>query len=188
MTADTVEGHLASLERPHDNLLKYYLICSLIVGPFFPFLLIALYLRFRTLRFRFDHEGVSMRWGALFRKEISLTYTRIQDIHISSNAVERYFGLGRVLVQTASGAAKAEMTIEGLQEFELVRDYLYTRMRGARGEAEDTAPGSELIADQIGNLAPDELAATLSEVARELSAIRGLLATALDEGRLPPKS
>jgi len=105
------------------------------LGPFFVFALVPLYFRYHTLRYEFDDEGVSMRWGVLFRREIHLTYARIQDIHLTSNVVERWLGLGRVLVQTASGSSKAEMTIEGLREFEAVRDFLYARMRGMREEA-----------------------------------------------------
>ena len=39
-----------------------------------------------------------------------------------------------IAIQTASGTSGAEMTIEGVREFNQLRDYLYTRMRGARGE------------------------------------------------------
>lgn len=71
-----------------------------------------------------------MRWGVLFRREIHLTSARIQDIHLSSNVVERWLGLARIEIQTASGSAKAEMTIHGVRESEELRDFLYSRMRG----------------------------------------------------------
>ncbi len=120
------------LRRPHKNLLVYYTLGSLLLGPFFFFALIPLFFRYKTLRYEFDDEGVSMRWGILFRREISLNYSRLQDIHLKSNFIERWLGLGDVKLQTASGSSGAEMTIEGFQEFELVRDFLYSRMRGNR--------------------------------------------------------
>ena len=159
------EGVLGS-HRPHSNLLTYYLLESLLLGPLFPLILVPRFLRYRTLRYEFDDEGVSMRWGALFQREISLTYGRIQDIHLASNVVERRLGLARVQVQTASGSAAAEMTIEGLRQFDRVRDFLYSRMRGARGLAPTTttaAPG-------------DEVTAALVEAAAELRALRLALA------------
>ena len=58
-----------------------------------------------------------MRWGILFRREITLTYARIQDIHLTSNLVERWLRLARIQIQTASASASAEMTLEGLHEF-----------------------------------------------------------------------
>ena len=75
-----------------------------------------------------------MQWGVLFRREIYLTYRRIQDIHLSRNIVQRWLGLATLSVQTASGSATPEMSIEGILEAEPLRDYLYAKMRGARGE------------------------------------------------------
>jgi hypothetical protein len=40
--------------RPHPNLMASYALCSLLLGPFFPAMLVPLYFRFRTLRYRFD--------------------------------------------------------------------------------------------------------------------------------------
>ncbi|HEX2252305.1 MAG TPA: PH domain-containing protein, partial [Thermoanaerobaculia bacterium] len=128
--------------RPHRNLLVYYALTSLLLGPLFFVLLVPLYFKYRSLRYELDEEGVSMRWGVLFRREIHLTYARIQDIHLTSNVVERWLGLGKVQVQTASGSSKAEMVIEGRQDFEPIRDFLYRRMRGMRDERRGAAAGS----------------------------------------------
>lgn len=117
-----------------------------------------------------------MRWGILFRREVIIHYARIQDIHLRSNVVERWLGLARVLVQTASGNAGAEMTLEGLKEFEAVRDFLYARMRGVKdghpvrsAATASTAGATASAADQ------QELAAALREVAAELRATREVL-------------
>ena len=93
-------------------------------------MLLPLFFKYHTLRYRFDDEGVSASWGILFRREIYLTYRRIQDIHVSRNLFERWFGIGKVEVQTASGSSSAELSIEGMENYEAVRDYLYGRMRG----------------------------------------------------------
>ena len=162
-------GGVRGLRRPHPNLMKYYAVESLLLGPFFLFWLIPRFLRFRTLRFRFDDEGVTVRWGALFRKEVSLTYGRIQDIHLASNLVERRLGLARVKVQTAAGSATAELTIEGLQEYQQVRDFLYTRMRGVRG-----VPSSGV--STASSPASSEVAKALLEAASELRALRNEIA------------
>ncbi|HVS16096.1 MAG TPA: PH domain-containing protein [Thermoanaerobaculia bacterium] len=171
--APVEHAEVQRLERPHPHLLKYYVLQSLLLGPFFPLALIPLFFRYHTLRYRFDEQGISMRWGILFRREISLNYARIQDIHLASNIVERWFGLGRVQVQTASGSAAAEMTIEGLREFESVRDYLYSRMRGARRlrVARPSRPAASAGAED----AEDAVATALREVAVELAAVRRAL-------------
>lgn len=111
-----------------------------------------------------------MRWGRLFRREIILNYARIQDIHLRSNLVERWLGLSRILVQTASGSAGAEMTIEGLKEYEEVRDFLYSKMRGVSDPLE--SPGASTVASAAAQASDAELTATLREVARELQLTR----------------
>lgn len=134
------ESELFAISRPAPVLLTYYAVSSLLLGPFFFFALIPMYFRYHTLRYRFDSEGISMRWGILFRREINLTYARIQDIHLRSNLLERWLGLARIEVQTASGSSGAEMTLEGLLEYEAIRDYLYSRMRGSHGSETSSRP------------------------------------------------
>ena len=120
------------IERPDSSLMKYYVIMSLLTGPGFFIVILPLFFKYETLRYRFDGEGVSMSWGILYRREIYLTYRRIQDIHLTRNIIQRWLGLATVTIQTASGSSGPEMTIEGILEAELLRDYLYMKMRGAR--------------------------------------------------------
>ena len=169
------QGMLTGIRRPVPALLTYYILLSIAAGPGIVIALPLRIFRFRTLQYEFDDQGVTMRWGILFRREISLTYARIQDIHLVSNVVERWLGLGRVQLQTASGQAAAEMTIEGLPDFERLRDELYQRMRGAKLPATATrAPAAAAVAPP----APDslgEVTAALREAVDELRAIRSLL-------------
>ena len=170
-TPVTPDLQVSTIDRPHPNLLKYYLLASLLAGPFYPIAALASWFRYRTLRYRFDDEGVNMRWGILFRKDISLTYARLQDIHLESNAFARWLGLGRVQLQTASGSAKAEMMIEGLLEYEQVRDYLYERMQGARSGSNSTPPlAATASADELV-----AVARALKATTRELAALRRVL-------------
>lgn len=163
---------LAGERRPAPALMKYYALESLASGPGIVILLPLRYFRYRTLRYRFDQEGVTVRWGLLFRREISLTYARIQDIHLVSNVFERWLGLGRVQIQTASGQSGAEVTVEGLPDYEVVRDELYRRMRGARAEhAPDALPGV-VAANAIAPGEAADVVAALNAAAAELRALR----------------
>ncbi len=155
--------------------MEYYFLCCLLVLPLFPILIIPHFFRYKTMRYRFDAEGVSMRWGILFRREVLLNYSRIQDIHLQSNFVERWLGLGRVLIQTASGSANAEMTIEGLLEFEAVRDFLYARMRGAKEKGAGTSSSATTASGQGTAMDPavaEELVTTLRAISGEVRALR----------------
>ena len=137
------------IERPAPSLMKYYVITALLTGPAFVFVILPLYFKYETLRYRFDEEGMSMSWGILMRREIYLTYRRIQDIHLTRNIIQRWLGLATVSIQTASGSSSPEMNIEGILEADALRDYLYTKMRGAREHHEDdpatARPGDEAL-------------------------------------------
>jgi uncharacterized protein len=137
-----------SITRPAPVLMNYYIVASLLTGPALPFVLLVYWFRFMTLRYRFDDEGVWMGVGVVFKKEVNLTYRRIQDIHVTRGIIQRWFGLATVSVQTASGSATAEMSIEGVLEAEQLRDFLYAKMRGARGLEE--APGAKADAATTG--------------------------------------
>jgi putative membrane protein len=155
-----VPPEIAAITRPVDHLMSYY-ICKAIATTFaFPVTVIVFYFRYYTMRYQFSEEGIRMSWGILFRHEIVLNYARIQDIHLRSNAIERYLGLARIEIQTASGSSSSVMTLEGLPDPNRMRDFLYSRMRGATGHK----PTPE-----------SDLAAILLQSAAELHAIRAAL-------------
>ncbi|MEZ4221506.1 MAG: PH domain-containing protein [Polyangiaceae bacterium] len=160
---------IRAIERPHPKLLWLYLMRSialLCLGPWFVIVALPFYFKYKTLRYRFDDEGVAMSWGLIWRREIYLTYARVQDIHLSRGLFERWLGLATIQVQTAAGSAGAEMSIEGLEEFEAVRDFLYQRMRGAK---HDVPQGDHLSGD---------VGAVLLEIRDEVRALREGLAEA----------
>jgi putative membrane protein len=126
--ADRVD--ISTLKTPDPALWTLYLIRAILTGPGMIVLLPYLYFRYHTLRYTFDEEGIHMRVGILFRREVNLTYARIQDIHLRSGLLQRWLGLADIQFQTASGSADAELVIEGFKQYEAIRDFLYTRMRG----------------------------------------------------------
>lgn len=149
----TTDGATAAFDprhisRPDPALMRYYLIASLLSGPGFFFAILPLFFKYETLRYRFDDEGISMSWGILFRREIYLTYRRIQDIHLTRNLLQRWLGLATVSVQTASGSSGPGMSIDGILQADELRDFLYTKMRGARdhtAEPASAAPADEAL-------------------------------------------
>lgn len=176
MTATNARG-VEAIDRPDPRLMTYYFLTALVVPPAFPVLILVLYFRYHTMRYRFDGEGVSMRWGILFRREILLNYARIQDIQIRANLVERWLGIARIELQTAAGSSGAEMTLEGFVNYEEVRDFLYERMRGARGQTPHPERAFAGVvrtgtASAPGHAGDPELAAVLREVAAEVRALR----------------
>ncbi len=162
-----------AITRPDRKLLTQYLLRALLTGPGFPFVFVPSFFKYETLKYRFDSEGITMAWGLLWRREIFLTYARIQDIHLSRGVIERWLGLATINIQTAAGSSSSEMSIVGLTAFERVRDFLYLRMRGARfgedGEPEATTGPSPETGDTA--------AALLTEIRDELRSLRERLKT-----------
>lgn len=168
-----------AITRPDPVLLKYYFIVSLLTGPLCVLVFPPLYFKYHTLRYRFDDEGVAASWGILWRQEVYLTYRRIQDIHVSRGIIQRWLGLANIAVQTASGSATPELTIEGVVQYDALRDFLYQQMRGARGQAaaktaEAAAPAAAagLDAGSIAHTADDEALSLLRQIRDELALVR----------------
>ncbi len=151
-----IPPEIAAITRPREELFTYYLLRALATLFAFPITLAVLYFRYHTMRYEFSDEGIRMSWGIIFRNEVVLNYARIQDIHLRSNAIERWLGLARIEIQTASGSSDSEMILEGIPDADAMRDFLYSRMRGAH-----TSPKSGA-----------DLASILQEVAIEMRAVR----------------
>ena len=153
----------SAITRPHERLLTYYLIVSILTFVAFPVTFIAFYVRYRTMRYRFDDEGVWRRQGLLWRSEVNIAYRRIQDIHLTNGLIQRWLGLATVSIQTAAGSATPEVTIDGVLEAEALRDYLYSKMRGVRDGTHEAGASSRLnpaAADASG----DEALALLTDI------------------------
>jgi uncharacterized membrane protein YdbT with pleckstrin-like domain len=144
-----LEKRVHAITRPEPALMWLYAITSLAVLCAAPIALIPLYFRYHTLWYRFDETGVSMGYGVLFRREMQLTYARMQDIHLSQNILERWLGIGTVTVQTAGSGAGGNLAIVGVKNFEPIRDYLYAKMRGIRSEPVDQSPNTDAVLVEI---------------------------------------
>ena len=151
-----------SITQPDPALLTYYLIVSIFTLIGFPIVFALAYIRYKTLRYRFDDEGIWMGWGLLFRREVTLTYRRIQDIHVHRNIFHRWLGLSTIDVQTAAGGSGPQMRIEGVREADGLRDFLYERMRGAKSHAPETVPPPS--APEVMSAAGDESLLLLREL------------------------
>jgi putative membrane protein len=165
MPGAPIPPEIAGLERPREQLLTWYFLRALATLIAFPLSMLVFYFRYHTMRYKFDEDGIHMSWGILMRHEIMLNYSRIQDIQLHSNVVERWLGLTRIEVQTAAGGSDSEMTLEGLPDPERMRDFLYSRMRGSHAAVPPAA-----------NAEPEPVPAILLEIASELRSIRELLA------------
>ena len=163
-----LEAEVSAIKAPDKALFTYYAITMALGVVTLPALL-PLYFRYHTLKYSFDEDGISMSYGVFLRREMHLTYARVQDIHLSQNLFERWLGIGTVRVQTAGGGSGGDLEIVGTKQFEQIRDYLYARLRGVRdgpaalpAATQASAGQSDVLLGQIR----DELHAAAAALAR----------------------
>jgi putative membrane protein len=168
-------ARVQAITTPDPQLLTLFIIYSVMATVAFPVVMLPMYFKYKTLRYRFDDDGVSVSYGLIWRRETYLTYARIQDIHVTRNIFERWLGIGTVKIQTASGSAAATESILGLTQYQAVRNYLYARMRGHRG----VKAGAEMVgsagAQVIGAGSDAQAVEALTGIRDELRAVRELL-------------
>jgi uncharacterized protein len=148
------DARILAIKRPAKALLWHYFFLSWAGLCSMPIVFLPLLFKYETLEYAFDQKGVRMKWGYFFRREIFLTYGRIQDIHVTSGLIERWLNLGTVSVQTASGSAGDTLSIVGLPNFLEVRDFLYERMRGVK---DGTGPAAHASSATVLKEIRDEL-------------------------------
>ena len=98
-----LRARVHAITRPEKGLLVLYVLGALATCFLFPIVFIPLLFRYETLRYRFDDEGVFMSFGVIFRREMQLTYARMQDIHLSQNIQPRHVGQRQIQQQHVAG-------------------------------------------------------------------------------------
>ena len=67
----------STITRPDERLMKYYVAVALLSVFAFPITMFVLWVKYRTLRYRFDGEGVWRRQGLLWRAARSTSPTAV---------------------------------------------------------------------------------------------------------------
>lgn len=176
------DAEVQAITRPDTNLLWLYALTSLLALVAAPIFFVPLFFKYHTLRYKLDEEGISASWGILFRREVHLTYKRIQDIHVKRNFVERWLGIGTIEVQTASGSASSELSLEGMRDHEALRDFLYRRMRGhelAQSAASPSKAAGALASSAAAAGTDAEIVTLLRGIQAEIEATRRALESRL---------
>ena len=111
---------------PDPALWKYYIIRAILTGPGVVFALPYLYFRYHTLRYRFDGEGIHMKVGILFRREIN-SYVCAHSGH--SSAFRNYPALAwpwqTCRFKPPRAQAVRNSVIEGFKEFGIFSTFFF---------------------------------------------------------------
>ncbi|MFA5015393.1 MAG: PH domain-containing protein [Actinomycetota bacterium] len=88
---------------------------------------------FRVLEYSIDDEGVKMRGGVVWKKQVTVPYSKITNVDITQGPLQRYYNIGTIHVQTAGAGGKqgekAELKVNGIRKLEEVRDIIIRKVK-----------------------------------------------------------
>jgi len=113
---------------------------------------IAIHLRYDTTWYVVSNRSLRIRRGIWLLHETTITYENIQNIRVTQGPLQRYFGIGDLLVETAGGGYGGEHgggtsimhrgMIEGVDNAHEIRDLILSHLRKRRtaGLGDEVAP------------------------------------------------
>jgi len=103
---------------------------------------IAIHLRYDTTWYLVSNRSMRIRRGIWLLHETTITYENIQNIRVTQGPLQRAFGIGNVLVETAGGGSSSEHgggatvmhrgLIEGVDNAHEIRDLILSHLRKTR--------------------------------------------------------
>ncbi|WP_162224321.1 PH domain-containing protein [Halorussus salinus] len=140
---------------------------------------------YRTADYRLTDDEIEYRRGVFFRQKTTIPYNRITNVATAQGPIQRFVGAGQVGVHTAGygGQMGAELTIDGIADYEEVKDQIVAKVRGRpaaateSGEVGDLEPGVGRAASEreVGGATPTGRDAESDAMLDELRRIRELL-------------
>lgn len=102
---------------------------------------------FRALEYAIDDDGVKMNGGVVWKKHVTVPYSKITNVDITRGPLQRYYSIGTIHVQTAGAAGKqgekAELKLSGIRELEDVREVIIGNIRDLHyGMSKKTGTGT----------------------------------------------
>lgn len=117
--------------------------------------LVLSFVVWRVRTWELTDEGVVVRWGLLNKRRLTIPYEHIHTTDMSSELLERLFGLMTLDLDTGAAAAEGDAArMRGLRagEAETLRAELFRRKRAAAGSPDEKDSAPAALADS----APDE--------------------------------
>jgi membrane protein YdbS with pleckstrin-like domain len=110
----------------------------------FPFLVIVFSIAiwvpkyYSSISYEFTEDEIVVGRGVYWKHKSTVPYNRVTNIDITQGPISRRFGIGKVRVQTAgysttsSGGTTAEAQIFGVKDYEEIRNFLLTKVKGLK--------------------------------------------------------
>jgi len=97
---------------------------------------------YNTIIYKLDGTEIEWRRGVWFRQTGIVPYNRITNVDIIQGPVSRKFGIAALKIQTAGYSApnsrSAEIRLDGIRDFEGLRETIMVFVRGGKAVAVET--------------------------------------------------
>jgi len=136
-------------------------------------LLIVLWIpaSFKALEYSIDSDGVKMKGGVVWKKHVTVPYSKITNVDITRGPLQRYYNIGTIHIQTAGAAGKqgerAELKLSGIRELDKVREVIIENIRGL-----DSPAGNRKKSSTEEPAGADTI---FKDILNELKNIKGIL-------------
>lgn len=124
---------------------------------------IGIHLRYDTTWYVLTRRSLRVRRGIWIIRETTITFENVQNLTVTQGPLERYFGIGNVVVETAGGGEAQKGPhgssgtghtglIEGISNAAEVRDMIlqYVRASNTAGLGDDREPANQKRPEAVG--------------------------------------
>lgn len=102
---------------------------------------------FNALEYYIDDEGVKMKGGVVWKKHVTVPYSKITNVDITQGPMQRRYNIGTIHVQTAGAGGqqgqKAELKMNGIRELERIRDIIIKEVKSLNRASGSESTGGE---------------------------------------------
>ena len=132
--------------------------------------LLWIFFFYASLEYAIDSDSVKGKSGVLWKKYVTIPFTKVTNLDITQGPIQRMFGIGTIHVQTAGAGGqqgeKAELRLSGIKNLHEIKDEIMAKIRAYTAVATDQPrPKAEAQSDSQ----------SLERVLNELIAIRKVL-------------
>lgn len=115
---------------------------------------------FKALEYTIDDDGVKMKGGVVWKKYVTVPYSKITNVDITRGPLQRLYNIGTIHVQTAGAAGqqgeKAELKLAGIRDLEKVREVIIENIKdlnypGSSKMKKELLSGGETVSKDILN-------------------------------------
>ena len=115
---------------------------------------------FKALEYTIDDDGVKMSGGVVWKKYVTVPYSKITNVDITRGPLQRLYNIGTIHVQTAGAAGKqgekAELKLAGIRDLEKVREVIIENIKdlnypGSGRMKKEIPSGDETVSKDILN-------------------------------------